>query len=846
MVALTSLIFAAIQGRGSIKNDPVRQQVVVVDGSGRLRMTLDYHRGCSISSLEINGKSVGTASSGLQVDGKWMSSADSVLPATVKVDSWNLHVSGIQCGTSGATEDWGIQVLRDGISWSIWRKFERPIVVEQSAIPRLAFSNMQTWDGASLGTGGVARCKLFDAPNATLGANTRSHATFWNQHRDTGLDVWSAQQGPTSRMMRFTRQPSGEFTVDLQPEDHNLEYAHGQSRFLRNRQDVWKPISVTPADTPTVDFSITAWPTPRQDRGDFRGLSGTAIAQITKTIGRLGVVDEDIVGTNGWYSGYAVLHEPWIALMGLPLMDFSYTYSMMRTLAKDGREAVAADGMVKSRWAYTPGDEIPGTYDKNGFYECQWGRLMDAQTSFVINVAEQYDLERGGTHLINLEKSTCEAALQYLLRTDSDHNGLVKMPAGSRTQHKASDWLDTIWASYENAFVNAQLYRALTLWSRCEADLGDVVRAKAYAHCAALLKAQFNKPISQGGFWDPKNKWYVYWREKDGSVHGNNLVIPVNFMAIGYEVCDDPTRTRLILDRIEAEMVKQKLFCWPICMFPFTPDETSNQPFPNYENGDIFLAWAELGIRSYAKYRPDIAVKYVKSVLAQYEKDGLAFQRYSRTTQTGAGDDILANNASAVVGLYRNIYGIQPKANRLYLEPHLTPELYGTELNVGGNRRVLLQANRIEVRNGSTVVVGRDALGIKFRPRGLDYFDRDHDRPDLSIDANDISSSDYTSDADATDLPSAGASYVRDERSIPSLSFTALAWGATTAWTVQNSGTRKTLRYTIRQLQPGRSYAIRTSGRADRRVRATTRGQIIVTDVLPPKTSTTYRVRSAN
>ena len=33
-----------------------------------------------------------------------------------------------------------------------------------------------------------------------------------------------------------------------------------------------------------------------------------------------------------------------------------------------------------------------------------------------------------------------------------------------------------------------------------------------------------------------------------------------------------------------------------------------------------------------------------------------------------------------VVGLYRNIYGIQPKHNRLYLEPHLTGELNGTQL----------------------------------------------------------------------------------------------------------------------------------------------------------------------
>jgi len=74
-------------------------------------------------------------------------------------------------------------------------------------------------------------------------------------------------------------------------------------------------------------------------------------------------------------------------------------------------------------------------------------------------------------------------------------------------------------------------------------------------------------------------------------------------------------------------------------------------------------------------------VRCVKNVLNQYAKDGLAFQRYLRKTQTGEGNDILSNMASPLVGLYRNIYGIQPKWNRLYLEPHLTPELGGTTLN---------------------------------------------------------------------------------------------------------------------------------------------------------------------
>ena len=212
--------------------------------------------------------------------------------------------------------------------------------------------------------------------------------------------------------------------------------------------------------------------------------------------------------------------------------------------------------------------------------------------------------------------------------------------------------------------------------------LGDRARAFEYRRCAARLKTAFNWTTAEGGFWDPQNQWYVHWRDKDRSLHGNNLVTAVNVAAIGYGLCDDPERGAAILRRMEDEMQKEKLFFWPITFFPYQPGEghPNNFPFPNYENGDIFLAWGELAVRAYAPSNPEIALKYVRNVLDKYEQDGLSYQRYERKSQRGAGEDILANNCMAVVGLYRDIYGIQPKHNRLYLEPHLSAELNGTRL----------------------------------------------------------------------------------------------------------------------------------------------------------------------
>src|SRR5262249_30678984 len=280
------------------------------------------------------------------------------------------------------------------------------------------------------------------------------------------------------------------------------------------------------------------------------------------------------------------------------------------------------------------------------------------------------------------QKSACERVLDYLLRRDSDGNGLVEMLTDSCAQAKGSDWLDVVWASYENALVNAQLYWAMILWAEREELLGDHPHAAAYLAAAHKLKYRFNQTIADGGFWNPQNQCYAYWRDKDSSVHGTNLVVPVNFSAIGYGLCDDSKRRGAILNRIESLMQQEGLFFWPLCFFSYGAGEAhaSQYPFPTYENGDLFLGWGELGTRGYAAQDPATALKYVKNVLAQYARDGLAFQRYSRKTQTGTGSDILANNCSAVVGLYRNIYGIQPRYDRLLLEPHLVPELNGTEL----------------------------------------------------------------------------------------------------------------------------------------------------------------------
>jgi hypothetical protein len=390
------------------------------------------------------------------------------------------------------------------------------------------------------------------------------------------------------------------------------------------------------------------------------------------------------------------------------------------------------DGRVLPRWHHDSTDAMPNTYRSNGYYECQWGYMLDSQPAYAIDVAEQFDMT-GDMDWLRKLKPACEKVLDYMIKRDSDGNGLFEVVQKTHKEQKGTDWMDVIWASYEVASINAYMYYALIRWAELEKLLGDKIMSEKYQELALNLRTTFNKNIADGGFWNPDTNWYVYWREKDGSVYGNNLVSMVNFLAIGYGICDDPVRKNAILSNMEKLMQKEKLFIWPSCFFPYDDNlglQNVNYPYPNYENGDLFLAWAELGTRCYAEKNPEIALKYIRNVINRYESDGLAYQRYSRLKQTGEGDDILSNNVMAVVGLYRNIYGIRPRYNRLYLEPHLTTELNGTQLNYrlrNQNYVVGLSNEKYSIRVNNFSVSNKHPFAVNTNGNELEYFNGDDD-----------------------------------------------------------------------------------------------------------------------
>ncbi len=716
----------------NITHNKQNSSVSISDGTGNLLLTLQYKNKCTISNVQVMKQDVVTNNAGIysavQLNGKWFTTGDEIHEPKVSVSTNKAEISNIVYGDKNrpVTERWIFNTYPGYIDWTIERTYPSQMVLEDTGFPQWSFDNMETWTGALLGTGGVAWCKLFDKVNASL-ANHTGEVALWNQRNNSGLSIKPLEHKGQEMAVRFSRQPDDKWTLNYTASEKRTNTKHTLSRFIINRQDIWDTITVK--GTARVTYRLTAFDYDKTYyRGEFPGFNAGSIRILMDTIARVGVIDEKIMGSNNWHvgEGYAVLHEQWIAQMGLGINDSNYLSNYQKTLDNFRDNAISKEGRVKSRWAYNNNDAEPGTYDEKGFYEAQWGRLLDANTDQVINVAELFQMT-GNLSWVRTHKAMCEKVLAYLLQRDSDKDGLVEAMTDSYTEKRGSDWIDVIWASYENAFLNAKLYEALIQWAEVEKLLGDTGRATDYLALALKLKTRFNQTIKEGGFWDPEKQWYVYWRDKDDRIHGSNLVTPVNFMAIAYGICDDKTRQEAILNKTESLMQEEKLFMWPISFFPFEADEgyKVNYPFPNYENGDIFLGWGEVGVRAYQNYNPAVPVRYIKNVLAQYEKDGLAYQRYDRKKSEGQGSDILANNSLAVVGLYRNIYGIRPKYNRLYLQPHLTEELNGTTVKYwlrGQHYMVRLSMDNYTIDANSFSVQSAEDFGMNTDKNQLEYF----------------------------------------------------------------------------------------------------------------------------
>ena len=734
-------------GNIAIYNNP--QDKTATFGNSKITITLDYDQKCAITGLTLNGQTLISGPAGIFSEIRTPANTYSTLKLStspiIDIGENSVTISNIVYGDAEETavEKWSFLITETDIQFEIERTLPKALTIEEAAFPSFRFDRINTWDGAFLGYGGLAWFYLFNEKLCTYGVHSDC-STFWNSTTGNALKVAVSAKGKKVAM-KYSRSEDDHLVYNIAVADEEMTpryEAEKRSRFIRGKTDVWDPFTA-PAGKykETITLSYIDY-NEAYGRGYMAGINGKEVSNLLNTVARIGVIDEKLFGGNSWHTPYGpiCLHEQYIAQFAIGINDETYTKGYKQCLDFYRDHAIQPNGRVIARWAYLDEDAMPGTVNELGFYEAQWGYLMDSNPDFVSNVAQVYDLT-GDLEWVSKHKAACEKAIEFMLKRDSDGDHLVEMMSASQSEKKGSDWIDIIWASHENAFVNAKLYYALTLWANVERQLNDPEKAAYYANYAAELKKSFNRSTEEGGFWNGHNRWYIHWREADHSIHGDNLVVPVNLMAIVYGICDDTARRHAILDKIEVQTRHEGLFFWPICIFPYTFGEGNDWqfPFPNYENGDIFLSWGSIGVEAYASYKPDLALKYVENVLDRYAEDGLAFQRYGRINQEGLGDDILSGNSLAIVGLYKAIYGINPLYNRLYLNPHLPERLSGTELIYHFRQdklKIGLATGHYSISNEQFKLTSKGDFGFYCEKNELYYFNGVEDRYALKAQTN--------------------------------------------------------------------------------------------------------------
>ena len=728
-----------------ISNDAQAKKITFAND--KISIMLDYGQKANISLLSINGQQVIAGDTGIYSQIKTADATYSTLhlstSPSIKITNNVIHVDRINYGDKSLSinEAWSFTITSNDIKFDVVRTLSKAIEAEQVSLPVFMFSNINTWEGAYQDYGGLAWFYLFNKQLDTYGVHSSS-SRFWNSKTNNGLTV--SVDAPGKKVaMDYSRTADDKlaYTIGLSTSEMvpRFDSVTKRRRFIRDRNDVWAPFKMS-AGKSIQSITLSYFDFKEQfGRGNLVGINEEQVSAVLNTIARIGVIDKEHFGGNSWHTPYGpiCLHEQYIAQMGLAINDNTYLKGYQQCLDYYQQNAIKPDGRIWPRWAYSNEDMMPGEVTDKGFYEAQWGFLLDSNPDLVTNVAELYD-QTGNKAWVKTHQLSCEKALDWILKRDENNNGLVEMMTDSHQQKRGSDWIDIIWSSYENAFVNAKLYHALVLWAAIEKQLGNTSKSSYYNQFAQKLKTSFNKPVTQGGFWDEEKKCYIHWRDKDGSIHGTNMVTPVNFMAIGYGICDDGARIKTILDDIETQMQKEKLFFWPLCMYSYGPSEGNDWqfPFPSYENGDIFLSWGSLAVKAYAAYKPELALKYVKNVLAQYAKDGLAFQRYGRIKQDGLGDDILSGNSLSVVGLYQAIYGINPLYNRFYLNPHITQDLAGTKVKYNYRGQPLtigLAIDNYEVSNKQFTIIAKHDFGFYSNNNSLQYFNGNAEQASLKV-----------------------------------------------------------------------------------------------------------------
>ncbi|MCX6226500.1 MAG: hypothetical protein NTV01_17420, partial [Bacteroidia bacterium] len=431
-----------------VVHDKGKKTVTLTVGSGDLAIRINYSAGCVLDQIMVKGTTVtgngNTAFSGIKSGDSLYSSKQCLPLPIVTINTNTVQVDGIKFGSAAfaVTEQWIFKITGNDISWLINRQYLNDGIVDENFFPCWQFNSMQTWDGAMLDNGGVAWNRFLNETGDAYGVNAAT-ITFWSRSRNSCLRIFSDNDDKTFKTATFSHRKNDIHSVAQSSSFQSVDTKFGLRRFITTGESVFAPFTVSKSSISNQFIMKALTYDEEYDRGVLKGIKEESVNEILNTIGRYGVVDKNLYGSNGWRTGWAVLQEPWLALFGNAINspDFINGFSQALEYAKE--HAIMPDGRVLPRWHHDSTDAMPNTFRPDGFYECQWGYMLDAQPAYTINVAEQFDLT-GDIAWLRRFKPTCEKVLDYMIKRDSDRNGLFEVVQKTHKEQKGTDWMDVV------------------------------------------------------------------------------------------------------------------------------------------------------------------------------------------------------------------------------------------------------------------------------------------------------------------------------------------------------------------------------------------------------------------
>ena len=176
----------------SINNNPENHTIIISNST--LKLELNYDHQCRVSTMDVNGQNVIEGNTGIYSEVQTKENTFSTLhldhSPTVKTSQNLVEVSDIIYGGNNVAihENWKFIVSDSNIRFFITRTYPKAFDAESVSFPAMEFNNINTWEGAFQGFGGIAWFYLFNEKLMTYGVHT-NEASFWNSANNNGLNI---------------------------------------------------------------------------------------------------------------------------------------------------------------------------------------------------------------------------------------------------------------------------------------------------------------------------------------------------------------------------------------------------------------------------------------------------------------------------------------------------------------------------------------------------------------------------------------------------------------------------------------------------------------------------------